>query len=347
MFALSRPGAVRRVFYARSCRVKFASGLKLVVVCVVATLLQACGERSGPKPAEPDEPVRVLVVRLHGYVGCGVDAQLLSQSISEELARVREPIDAVVFWFDSSGGMLNRVGPLSDLMYERIGARWRQLAWVERAESAASLVALNIPEIWMPEDGLIGGALGVERDPGSGAWRALPEEIQQRVRYVAAACASRGGHDARLALDLVGGGDDETGGSAARIHTGARAEELGLARTASSLEAMLDRVFGAGKWEIDGGASASISSVIAAAEEERERATELQQRFVIAIGRAEAGEEYALDVADQYFGELLAISTDESVQARRVGAFLGLLEWVGWAMDRMEALSGEGSPSGV
>lgn len=327
---------------------KLAHGLKLVLACVTALLLlSACGERSEPVSVEPEEPARVLVVRLHGYVGCGIDVELISQGISEELARVHEPIDAVVFWFDSSGGMLNRVGPLSDLMHERIGSRWRKLAWVERAESAASLVALNISEIWMPRDGLIGGAMGVERDADSGGWRALPEEVQERIRYVAAACASRGGHDAQLAIDLVIGGEDEEGRSSARISTGARAEEVGLVRTASSMEAMLDGVFRSENWQIDQEASDSISAVIAGAEEERERASELQQRFVIAIERAEAGEGFADEVADGYLAELLAISTSEDVQARRVSAFLGLLDWVDWALDRMEEFSGEPSPSGV
>jgi len=101
--------------------VNLSRGLKLVLACIAAMLLQACGERSEPPQVEPDEPTRVLVVRLHGYVGCGVDADLISQGISEELARVHEPIDAVVFWIDSGGGMLTWCTSGSD----RAGGSWR------------------------------------------------------------------------------------------------------------------------------------------------------------------------------------------------------------------------------
>lgn len=307
--------------------------------CALLVSVIGCSEQGGKPSVQTREPVRLLVVELHGYIGCGVDTDLIAQPIAEEIARVHEPIDAVVFSIDSGGGMLNRVGPLSDLIHERVGPRWRTLAWIERAESAAALVALSVPELWMPSDALIGGAVGVQGDEASGRWVALPGQTQEAIRYVAAASAARGGHDRELALSMtIGDGDAAEG----RVLTGDRAAELGLARNAASLEAALDRVFGEGGWRIEAEPSQAISSRIAEAERLRENAIELQTRFGLAMQRAEAGDPYAVSVADGYFEELLDLTVREDEPARRVIAFLGLFDWVDSALNRMEAIPGEG-----
>jgi len=293
--------------------------LALLTGCALLAWLASCGDGPATGGSDDHRPVRVLIVDLHGFIGCGADAELITQPIAEEIARVRDPIDVVVFSIDSGGGMLNRVGPLSDLIHERIRPRWRIMAWIERAESASALVALSIPELWMPPDGLIGGAVGVQRDPETGGWVELPSETQEAIRYVAAACAARGGHDPDLALSMTiaqaGSTQPLSGGE---VLTGSRARENGLVQNADSLDAMLNQAFGENGWEIDTTASAAVSS-----------------------GIAERGDDYALAAADGYFDDLLAISVREDPPSKRVNAFLGLFEWIDGALDRMDAVPGE------
>lgn len=327
--------------------IRRVSRFHAITCAIVLGLLGACrGDTDPPGENVPlAQPARVLIVDLHGYIGCGVDADLIGQPIAEEIARVHDPIDAVVFSIDSGGGMLNRVGPLSDLIHERIRPRWRTMAWIERAESASALVAMSIPELWMPPDGLIGGAVGVERDPATGRWVALPTDEQEAIRYIAAACAARGGHDREVALSMtIGRTESDDPHSGAQVFTGDRAQEVGLVQNAGSLEAMLDEVFGEDGWEIDTAASAAIFARIEEAESLRERAVELQTRFDLAMQRAEGGNEYALAAADGYFDDLLALSVREDGPALRVVSFLGLFEWVDAALERMDAVSGESVP---
>lgn len=311
----------------------------------LCTLASSCSDPEPRQQAQRSAQARLLLINLHGYVGCGADADLIRQGIAEQLARVNDPPDAVVFSLDSQGGMLNRVGPLSDLIHERIQGRARCIGWVQRAESAAALVALNIPDLWMPVEGTIGGAVGVRRNPAGDGWVPLSDQEQQAVRYVAAACAARGGHDQALALSLTV--PENEGGEpigSALVLTGDSAERAGLVRIADALESALDSEFGPGGWVVDQEVSRSISGDIASAEALREEVIELQNRFRIAIEMAEGGNPDALSTADRYFDAILAVSVREDPPALRVIAFLGLFDWIDGALDRMGELPGEIGP---
>lgn len=321
-----------------------AIGSTLLCVALLV-MVSGCGEERAPGPAieTGESVVRVVVVDLHGFVGCGVDADLLRSPLAEVLASVHEAPDAVVFSIDSGGGMLNRVGPLSDLLHGAFDDGGPSvMGWVVRAESAAALVALGLPDLWMPPSGIIGGAVGVERR-GDG-WRALPERDQQAIRYMAVASAARGGHERELALSLVtpaaGEGSPESNGL---VLTGMAAQDAGLVRVALTLEDALDERFGAGSWEIDGASSAMLSRVVREAESIREEFGEVSRRFEIALERAgESVDAGLIEAADSYLGQALVISTREDAAAVRAMTFLDGFAWVARASEELERVSGEG-----
>jgi hypothetical protein len=326
-------------------RIQLVRVMVLLVTACALVALGACREQQGPAStaASDAEKVRVVVVELHGFVGCGVDADLLRSALAQTLASVNDAPDAVVFSIDSGGGMLNRVGPLSDLLHHAFGEGGPSvLGWVVRAESAAALVAVGLPELWMPPDGIIGGAVGVER--GSGGWRALPEPEQQAIRYMAAACAARGGHDRDLALSLVTpAAGEESSGGAGLVLTGSGAEAAGLVRAARTLEEALNERFGTGRWEVDQDASDSLSDLVRRAEAVREGFIEVQRRFEIAIQRGDGSPEAsAIEVAESYLERAMEMSTKGDAPTLRAMAFLDGYAWVSWAIDEVEALSGEG-----
>ena len=113
----------------------------LLMMAWAAVALGACREerQSGSLTPQSAEKVRVVVVELHGFVGCGVDADLLRSTLAETLASVNDAPGVVVFAIDSGGWMLNRVGPLSDMIYGSFAERDIDcLGWIDRAESAAA-----------------------------------------------------------------------------------------------------------------------------------------------------------------------------------------------------------------
>lgn len=318
----------------------------LASLCAVSlVLLCACRDGAGAPESGAEQvakKVRVVVVELHGFVGCGVDADLLRSPLAEVLASVHEAPDAVVFSIDSGGGMLNRVGPMSDVLHRAFGDEAPvALGWVVRAESAAAMIALGLPELWMPPDGVIGGAVGVER--GEGGWQALPEPEQQAIRYMVAACAARGGHDRSLALSLVASpASDESTGDSGLVMTGRVAQEKGLAQTALTIEDMLDARFGAGGWEILEAPSVRLSEAVQRAEAIREQFSEVCRRFEIAIERGEASPGLgAIEAAELYLDQALEISTSDDDASLRAMAFVEGFAWVSWAIDEMERVSGE------
>jgi hypothetical protein len=315
---------------------------------LVAALLAACCLFLGACRQQPEEAavtgetpaIRVLVVQLDGFVGCGVDAELIRPPLAACLADPAARPDVVVFAIDSGGGMLNRVGPLSDLIYAYFDDDGPLcIGWVERAESAAALVALNIPELWMPPDGVIGGAVGVQ--PGDNGWEALPSDQQEAIRYMAAACAARGGHDRDLALSLVVPTDPQPRPNGARVLSALDAQEAGLATMARSLEEALDERFGAGAWRIDQDASSRVSAPVEEAEAVRQRFEEVRERFEIALrSAADQDDPASREVADSYLGQALEISTQDNAPTLRAMAFSAGFEWIARASEELRALSG-------
>lgn len=340
---LDQPDAIASGFFMTLSTPMTRIAFLLLSACLVLSL-GSCGPDSSEHAIAQPKTAHIVIIDLHGYVGCGIDASLIEHGLAQRLAALIDPLDAVVFSLRSEGGMLNRVGPLSDLIHQRVSSQVRCIGWIERAESAAALLALTIPELVMPPDGIIGGAVGVRLDPLTGRWIALPESDQEAVRFIAAACAARGGHDRDLALRLTTPRPDQNGAQVLTL-TGREAADRGLAKAYPSLESSLDGIFGEGGWTVDQETSRDLSESVARAESERVRIIGLQQRFDAAIRIAEDGGGIeAVEVADGYYDLLLEIAVSERPESVRAAVFLGLLEWTARAGQRLRDVSGESQP---
>jgi hypothetical protein len=311
----------------------------------IASLMLSCSPPEKQSLPETAQEARVIVVSLRGYVGCGVDAEILRQPLAEAVADLNEPVDVVVFRFDSGGGMLNRVGPLSDMIHGYFNEREIEcIGWIDRAESASSIVALTIPDLWMPPEGVIGAAVGV-RETGPDIWETLPPQQQEAIRFMVAAAASRGGHDREVALSITLPDPSSSGTThGARVLTGVKASSEGLARNADSLEDALNAIYGSDGWQIDLQRSERIGRDVERAEAARVQLTDLYQRLDGAIEASRGGNADAYEQADALLGELLALATVDDPAVQRAIEFLGGFQRVTRAIDRVEALSDETEP---
>lgn len=125
-----------------------------------------------------------------GMVGTYITAQSLREIIPllEE-----ENIDIVVFRINSGGGAVLEMEPLSDVLHNEYKPRFRTVAWIDYAISAASLTPHTLSEHYFMKRGAYGG---------NTAWFGALQAVQGRgledILYFAELISERGGHDPRI-----------------------------------------------------------------------------------------------------------------------------------------------------
>jgi hypothetical protein len=96
----------------------------------------------------------------------------------------------VVLRFASGGGYTLEVPRMSDTLHEEYKPRFRTVAWIDSAISAAAMTAHNLEEIYFTPQGNYGGATQWSGDLVASKGRSL-EEVLFRAEKISA----RGGHD--------------------------------------------------------------------------------------------------------------------------------------------------------
>jgi membrane-bound ClpP family serine protease len=130
--------------------------------------------RDGPVTTEPvdtdtpREPVRVntgapkgAVISLEGTVGIQMTAKTLRDilpALERELGT--DGTGIVVFKINSGGGLLLEIQRLSDVIQEEYKPRFRTVAWIESAISAAAMTSHAIEEIYFMPRGNYGACTG-------------------------------------------------------------------------------------------------------------------------------------------------------------------------------------------
>ena len=159
---------------------------------VAAPIARAPGApREADAPAEPPGAEVVLLTLGEpekDTVGLHVTADGVRRSL-----RMLPPSEAprvTVLRIDSVGGMVAEVPRLSDLIENELEPEGRVVVWIDRALSAAALVALTADEIVMESDATIGAAVARDR-----AGAALAGEDLETYLGVGAEVARRGGRD--------------------------------------------------------------------------------------------------------------------------------------------------------
>ena len=123
-------------------------------------------------------------------VGIYITAHILKQLIPLLEA---EHIDIVVFRVNSGGGMLLEIQRLSDVIQNEYKPRFRVVAWIESAISAAAMTSHCIEEIYLMPQGSYGACTG-----WSGALVAVKGRELEEVLYMMEKISARGNHDPKI-----------------------------------------------------------------------------------------------------------------------------------------------------
>lgn len=139
------------------------------------------------KPGVP----RIAVITLgeggdRDMVGVYMTAKALRDAIPllEE-----EGVTDVVFHINSGGGLLLEIQRLSDVIHEEYKPRFRTVAWIESAISAAAMTAHCLEEIYFRSEGNYGACTG-----WSGQLQAVEGRTLEEVLYMMERISDRGNH---------------------------------------------------------------------------------------------------------------------------------------------------------
>jgi len=137
---------------------------------------------------------RAAVISLEGTVGIQMAAKTLQDLIpvlEKELGSDGSGI--VVFKINSGGGLLLEIQRLSDVIQNEYKGRFRTVAWIESAISAAAMTAHAIEEIYFLPEGSYGACTG-----WSGALVAVKGRGLEGVLYMMEQISARGGYDPKI-----------------------------------------------------------------------------------------------------------------------------------------------------
>lgn len=143
-------------------------------------------------------PARVCVVHvpLRGVIGATVRAEDVRGVLGDVERAVRAcGRGVIVVEVSSDGGTLAHVGALVDVMTEELASIGEVVVYVDRALSAAALVALSGERIVFAPAGVMGSAFALSASTVGERPRALDEAETELALRVGAECARRGGHD--------------------------------------------------------------------------------------------------------------------------------------------------------
>lgn len=158
-------------------------------------------EADTPKPERTRKAVSSgaprAVVLSYGDADAGqgmVGTYITAQSLREVIPLLEEEnIDIVVFRINSGGGAVLEMEPLSDVLHNEFKPKFRTVAWVDYAISAASLTPHTLSEHYFMRRGAYGG-----NTAWFGALQAVEGRGLEDILYFAELISERGGHDPRI-----------------------------------------------------------------------------------------------------------------------------------------------------
>lgn len=172
---------------------KAADGKKDDVGAITSAVLSGEGEEPQYKPGVPKALVLTMGDEENGHtVGIYMTADIVRRAIptlEKELGTDRTGI--LVIRIHSGGGLLLEIQRLSDLIEYELKPRFRVVAWIDHAISAAAMTAHCIEEIYFTTDGEYGSCTGF----AGGADRPVEGYELQEVLAQMEKISDRGKHD--------------------------------------------------------------------------------------------------------------------------------------------------------
>lgn len=144
-----------------------------------ATARSDAGKETKKDPAIKPGVPRIAVITLgegsgKDMVGVYMVASVLKEAIPMLEA---EKVTDVVFRINSGGGYLSEIQKLSDVIHEEFKPRFRTVAWIESAISAAAMTSHCIEEIYFMSNGSYGACTGWSGNMQAVAGRGLEEVL--------------------------------------------------------------------------------------------------------------------------------------------------------------------------
>lgn len=165
-------------------------------------------EGSGPAPEAAVRPVdkKAAQARRSGAprvafltLGEGGDKEMVgiymtAKALEDAIPKLEaEGVDAVVLVINSGGGLALEVQRLSDVIHEKYKPRFRTVAWIQSAISAAAMTAHCLEEIYFMPQGNYGACTMF-----SGALVAAKDRRLEEVLYQMEKISARGGYDPKI-----------------------------------------------------------------------------------------------------------------------------------------------------
>ncbi|MBX3321424.1 MAG: hypothetical protein KF757_00390 [Phycisphaeraceae bacterium] len=145
------------------------------------------------RPRTPGAP-RGAIISLEGTVGIEMTAKTLYDLIPIlERDLGSDGTGIVVFKINSGGGLLLEIQRLSDVIHNEYKKRFRTVAWIESAISAAAMTAHCAEEIYFLPEGNYGACTG-----WSGRLQAVAGRGLEEVLYMMERISARGGYDPKI-----------------------------------------------------------------------------------------------------------------------------------------------------
>lgn len=158
----------------------------------VAPKPESKGLRAGGAP-------RAAVLTMEGTVGIQMSAKPIKDAIP---LLEKDNIDVVVLKINSGGGLLLEIQRLSDVIHKEYKGKFRTVAWIESAISAAAMTAHTLEEIYFLPQGNYGGCTGF-----SGALNAVKGRGLEEVLIMMEKISDRGGHPRQIMRAMQISGD--------------------------------------------------------------------------------------------------------------------------------------------
>src|SRR5690606_34230378 len=123
-------------------------------------------------------------------VGLFMTAEALKRAIP---LLEKDNVTDVVFRIQSGGGALLEIQKLSDVIHNEFKPRFRVVAWIKSAISAAAMTAHCIEDIYFTSDGNYGACTG-----WYGQLTAVKGRDLEEVLYMMEKISARGKHDPKI-----------------------------------------------------------------------------------------------------------------------------------------------------
>lgn len=149
--------------------------------------------REQPRESGTTGAPRAAVITLGGGSGKDmVGLYMTAESVRRVVPMLEEDgVEILVLRINSGGGALFEIERLSDMIEDELKPKFRVVAWIDSAISAAAMTAHTVEEIYFMTTGAYGACTGFYGNTG----KAITDQVLEQALYLMEQISDRGGYD--------------------------------------------------------------------------------------------------------------------------------------------------------